>query len=270
MYSSRCQNQRFGRTISPVDWPTAAPTARISSLPVGSRTTRLCRDNRAATSTAGTFRATRARHFHESTCSQRHARAATRSSASAARRTSSTASGCSACCSSTATSWSTTRAAPISPSSTRAASSRRPGRNRSRPSTRCSSSSGAASCAASSSPAAWPSGRRNRCWKRRPGIDHLVGVFGREEVTKVADRLLGGLDRAADRVPPGADAPAARHGPAADHAAALRVSEDLRRLRPAVHVLRDPARCAASTTRSRWKKSWPRPASWPPTACASW
>ncbi len=28
----------------------------------------------------------------------------------------------------------------------------------------------------------------------RPGIDHLVGVFGREEVTKVADRLLGGLN----------------------------------------------------------------------------
>jgi ribosomal protein S12 methylthiotransferase len=27
----------------------------------------------------------------------------------------------------------------------------------------------------------------------RPDIDHLVGVFGREEVTKVADRLLGGL-----------------------------------------------------------------------------
>jgi ribosomal protein S12 methylthiotransferase len=27
----------------------------------------------------------------------------------------------------------------------------------------------------------------------RPEIDHLVGVFGREEVTKVADRLLGGL-----------------------------------------------------------------------------
>jgi ribosomal protein S12 methylthiotransferase len=29
--------------------------------------------------------------------------------------------------------------------------------------------------------------------EQRPGIDHLVGVFGREEVTKVADRLLGGL-----------------------------------------------------------------------------
>jgi ribosomal protein S12 methylthiotransferase len=28
----------------------------------------------------------------------------------------------------------------------------------------------------------------------RPGIDHLVGVFGRDEVTKVADRLVGGLN----------------------------------------------------------------------------
>lgn len=28
----------------------------------------------------------------------------------------------------------------------------------------------------------------------RPDIDHLVGVFGREEVTKVADRLVGGLE----------------------------------------------------------------------------
>lgn len=30
--------------------------------------------------------------------------------------------------------------------------------------------------------------------ERCPEIDHLVGVFGREEVTKVADRLIGGLD----------------------------------------------------------------------------
>jgi ribosomal protein S12 methylthiotransferase len=28
----------------------------------------------------------------------------------------------------------------------------------------------------------------------RPDIDHLVGVFGRDEVTKVADRLIAGLD----------------------------------------------------------------------------
>jgi ribosomal protein S12 methylthiotransferase len=27
-----------------------------------------------------------------------------------------------------------------------------------------------------------------------PEIDHLVGVFGREEITKVADRMIGGLD----------------------------------------------------------------------------
>lgn len=30
--------------------------------------------------------------------------------------------------------------------------------------------------------------------EERPGIDHLVGVFGRDEVTKVADRLIGGLE----------------------------------------------------------------------------
>src|SRR4029079_5896306 len=35
--------------------------------------------------------------------------------------------------------------------------------------------------------------QRDSLLESRPGIDHLVGVFGREEVTKVADRLLGGL-----------------------------------------------------------------------------
>ena len=30
--------------------------------------------------------------------------------------------------------------------------------------------------------------------ENRPEIDHLVGVFGRDEVTKVADRLIGGLE----------------------------------------------------------------------------
>jgi len=29
---------------------------------------------------------------------------------------------------------------------------------------------------------------------QRPGIDHLVGVFGREEITRVADRLIGQLE----------------------------------------------------------------------------
>jgi ribosomal protein S12 methylthiotransferase len=35
--------------------------------------------------------------------------------------------------------------------------------------------------------------QREALLEGRPDIDHLVGVFGREEVTKVADRLLGGL-----------------------------------------------------------------------------
>lgn len=35
--------------------------------------------------------------------------------------------------------------------------------------------------------------QRETLLEDRPEIDHLVGVFGREEVTKVADRLVGGL-----------------------------------------------------------------------------
>jgi ribosomal protein S12 methylthiotransferase len=36
--------------------------------------------------------------------------------------------------------------------------------------------------------------QRETLLEGRPEIDHLVGVFGREQVTKVADRLLGGLE----------------------------------------------------------------------------
>lgn len=36
--------------------------------------------------------------------------------------------------------------------------------------------------------------QREALLESRPEIDHLVGVFGREQVTKVADRLLGGLE----------------------------------------------------------------------------
>ncbi|HEX3600370.1 MAG TPA: 30S ribosomal protein S12 methylthiotransferase RimO [Lacipirellulaceae bacterium] len=36
--------------------------------------------------------------------------------------------------------------------------------------------------------------QRESLLESRPEIDHLVGVFGREQVTKVADRLLGGLE----------------------------------------------------------------------------
>ncbi|HEV3137202.1 MAG TPA: 30S ribosomal protein S12 methylthiotransferase RimO [Pirellulales bacterium] len=35
---------------------------------------------------------------------------------------------------------------------------------------------------------------KEKLLETHPEIDHLVGVFGREQVTKVADRLIGGLD----------------------------------------------------------------------------
>jgi ribosomal protein S12 methylthiotransferase len=36
--------------------------------------------------------------------------------------------------------------------------------------------------------------QKEKLLEELPEIDHLVGVFGREQVTKVADRLIGGLD----------------------------------------------------------------------------
>jgi ribosomal protein S12 methylthiotransferase len=36
--------------------------------------------------------------------------------------------------------------------------------------------------------------QKEQLLEERPGIDHLVGVFGREEITRVADRLVGHLD----------------------------------------------------------------------------
>src|SRR2546423_3869641 len=35
---------------------------------------------------------------------------------------------------------------------------------------------------------------KERLLEACPEIDHLVGVFGREEITKVADRMIGNLD----------------------------------------------------------------------------
>ncbi len=73
-----------------------------------------------------------------------------------------------------------------------------------------------------------------------PEIDHLVGVFGREQVTKVADRLVGGFARTADRLRAGVGGAARRPATFADHASALRVLENQRRVRPALYVLRHP------------------------------
>ena len=104
----------------------------------------------------------------------------------------------------------------------------------------------------------------------RPEIDHLVGVFGREEITQVADRLVGGLDEQRTRLSAGADRSRCRdRGPPADHAAALCVSENLRRLRPALHVLRDPQDARQARQQADRRSRRRSPASWPPTASAS-
>ena len=92
----------------------------------------------------------------------------------------------------------------------------------------------------SSSPAAWPSGKRDVLLEEVPGVDQIVGVFGREEIAQVVDRAVAPAARAAVAVPPRPGPGARRHRPPADHAAALRLPEDQRGLRPALHLLRDP------------------------------
>ena len=44
------------------------------------------------------------------------------------------------------------------------------------------------------SQAAWPSARQDKLLDEVPGIDQVVGVFGREEIVGIADRLLSGLE----------------------------------------------------------------------------
>lgn len=67
----------------------------------------------------------------------------------------------------------------------------------------------------------------------RPEIDHLVGVFGREEVTKVADRLLGGLDEQRTVFQPAPSRPLSDRGRlriTPRHFAFLKISEGCDRL----------------------------------------
>ena len=162
-----------------------------------------------------------------------------RSSASAVRRTWSTASGCSACCSSTATSWSSEPdGADFVVVNTcgfieRAREESFAAIHEMLELKRQGDIRGVivSGCLAER--------EKEALLETLPEIDHLVGVFGREQVTKVADRLIGGLDEQRTVFQPGAVAAAGRSQPAADHAAAFRLSENLRRLRPAVHVLRD-------------------------------
>jgi len=67
----------------------------------------------------------------------------------------------------------------------------------------------------------------------RPEIDHLVGVFGREHVTKVADRLLGGLEEQRNIFQPAPTHPlpdTARLRITPKHFAFLKISEGCDRL----------------------------------------
>jgi len=66
-----------------------------------------------------------------------------------------------------------------------------------------------------------------------PDIDHLVGVFGREQVTKVADRLIGGLDEQRTVFQPAPSTPLsdrARLRITPRHFAFLKISEGCDRL----------------------------------------
>ena len=78
---------------------------------------------------------------------------------------------------------------------------------------------------------------------------------------QVVDRAVQKRQRDEQRVavPPRPGAGPGRHRPPAHHAAALRLSEDLRGLRPPLHLLRHPRRCAASTSPSRSRRSSARP-----------
>jgi ribosomal protein S12 methylthiotransferase len=67
----------------------------------------------------------------------------------------------------------------------------------------------------------------------RPEIDHLVGVFGREQVAKVADRLIGGLDEQRSVFQPAPSVPLVDRGRlriTPRHFAFLKISEGCDRL----------------------------------------
>ena len=102
-----------------------------------------------------------------------------------------------------------------------------------------------------------------------PEIDHLVGVFGREQVTKVADRLIGGLDEQRTVFRPAPSRPLSdrnRLRITPRHFAFLKISEGCDRLCTFCAIPED-ARQARHQTDGRGRS--PRRRNWWPTACAS-
>ena len=74
-----------------------------------------------------------------------------------------------------------------------------------------------------------------------PGVDQLVGVFGRDEIAAAAQRLRHRAARAADRLSPRAHACFEQRASPANHAAAPGIPQDFRGLQPRLHFLLDPA-----------------------------
>ena len=103
-----------------------------------------------------------------------------------------------------------------------------------------------------------------------PEVDQIVGVFGREEIAPVVDRgrrRIAHEQRSLFRPAPVQAQDDTR--PAADHAAALRLSQDLRGLRPTLHLLRHPRHARQARHQADRGSHRARPANWPPTASAS-
>ena len=101
-----------------------------------------------------------------------------------------------------------------------------------------------------------------------PEVDQVVGVFGREEIARVADRIMGDLHEQRTVFRP---APVQ----AQDDRARLRItpgtwptSRSPKGATGSAPSARSPT-CAASTSPSRSRRWSRRPGSWPPTASAS-
>ena len=81
--------------------------------------------------------------------------------------------------------------------------------------------------------------QKEQLLEERPEIDSLVGVFGREQVAEVADRLLGDLEEQRLVFRPAPVRALVGRRSLADHASPFRLPENLRGLRSIVHVLCD-------------------------------
>ncbi len=81
--------------------------------------------------------------------------------------------------------------------------------------------------------------QQGKLLESRPEIDAMVGVFGRNEIVSVIERLRSGVEEQQRVFRPAAIRPLSDAVRRADHAPALRLPEDQRRLRPALHLLRD-------------------------------